>query len=67
MKRTTKSFRPTLGIDGAKHFSEIVQTARELTTEIKCIESRREEMYRLLTNVLLPYQANKPTITVKIY
>lgn len=52
--------------EGAKHFSEIVNIARQMTTEIKGIHYRRLAIRRL-TNELLNYQINKPVIIVKIY
>lgn len=60
MKTSTK---PVLG---ARHFSEIVATARELTTEYKCKHMRRLAIRRL-TNELLIYQMNKSNVSVNIY
>jgi hypothetical protein len=51
---------------GAKHFSEIVNTARELTTEIKDTDLRRVAIVRL-TNELLTYQIAKPMVSVRIF
>lgn len=53
-------------IDGAKHFSEIVAIARQLTTEVKGKHLRRFAI-RKLTNELLQYQIVKPVVTIKIY
>lgn len=52
--------------EGARHFSEIVKTARELTTDIKDVEVRRVAIVRL-TNELLTYQIAKPLVSVRIF
>ena len=52
--------------EGARHFSEIVKTARELTTDIKDMEVRRVAIVRL-TSELLTYQIAKPLVSVRIF
>lgn len=53
-------------IDGAKHFSDIVAIARQMTTEVKGKHLRRFAIRRL-TNELLNYQIIKPVVTITIY
>jgi hypothetical protein len=52
--------------EGARHFSEIVEIARQLTIDVKDVEARKQEISRL-TKELLTYQCNRPVVTLTVY